>query len=148
MLIRKIISNIFSISMYQKEAGKKVDLHGMFMKFNKCWGTTMFATSHRLQWNPQWLSINEDSVAFLLSTVPDQACPVSKTEQIWGIWWHEGGHEVKQSHPCLSEAEIRTDLIQAICTTAYHLHLHPEPFQFERNKSFKGPVYAYEFHYA
>ncbi len=80
-----------------------------------------------------------------MSTVPDHASPVSKTEQIWGIWWHKGGHEVKQTRPCLSEAEIRTDLIQAICTTACHLHLYSEPFQFERNEPFKGPVHPFDF---
>lgn len=52
----------------------------------------MFATS----------KIHSDSVIMIWSTVPDQASPVSKTEQIWGIWWHKGGHEVKQTRPaCL-----------------------------------------------
>lgn len=54
-------------------------------------------------------STNEDLLAFF----------ILKTDTRWGIWWHMGGHEVKQTLPCLSEPEIRTDLIQllTICAT-------------------------------
>lgn len=89
------------------------------------------------------VSINEYRFAIAF---PCPSSPVSKTEQIWGIWWHKGGHEVKQTSLCLSEAEIRTDLIQAIQTTACHLHHYTKPSHSKRRTSrFKGPVQNFSF---